>query len=776
MLAETLESGSGHEMQTRDGDTTRTSPSEPALRIIMRRLREIMAETGDGQSRLDKIVRQIAGLMVAEVCSIYLKRQDGSLELFATEGLNPGAVHNTFMKRGEGLVGRCAELAVPINEPDAQNHPAFSYRPETGEEIYHSFLAVPILRGGDVLGVLTIQNKTHKEYSDEDVEVLQTTAMVLAEHLVSGAVAGVNTGAEFSRAIGHVVRGVPLSEGLALGHAVLHDARVVVTELEAKDPEEERRRLEAAVEELRASLDEMLEQGDLGATGEHREIFEAYRMFAHDRGWLRRMTDAVKRGITAEAAVERVQNDTRARMLRQADSYWHERLRDLDELSDRLLRILAGRPRAHSVAAKLPHDTVLVARSMGAAELLDYDRSRLRGLVIEDSGGQSHIAIVARALGIAAVGQARGVMERVDHGNPIIIDADSGEVHIRPSSEVIAAYGDKARFRARRQRKYRSLREMPAVTKDGQRIELHINAGLVMDVPHLAESGADGIGLFRTELQFMISATLPRLERQTQMYRSIVAEAGQKPVVFRTLDVGGDKVLPYLRQPDEENPALGWRAIRLSLDRPGLLRTQVRALLRATAGQELRLLLPMVTAVGEVDMARALVDRELDLLRRRGLSDPTRVLLGVMIEVPSLLYELDALLPRVDFVSVGSNDLLQYFFAADRNNTRVSARYDSLAAAPLRALRAIAEAAKHHARPLSLCGEMAGRPLEAMALIGLGYRSISMAPASIGPVKSMILSLDAAALQAWLEDALRSGEGSLRAQLKRYAEDHGVEI
>ncbi len=763
-------------MQNRDGDTTRASPSEPALRIIMRRLREIMAEPGDGQSRLDKIVRQIAGLMVAEVCSIYLKRQDGSLELFATEGLNPGAVHNTFMKRGEGLVGRCAELAVPINEPDAQNHPAFSYRPETGEEIYHSFLAVPVLRGGDVLGVLTIQNKTHKEYSDEDVEVLQTTAMVLAEHLVSGAVAGVNTGAEFSRAIGHVVRGQPLSEGLALGHVVLHAARVVVTELEAKDPDEEKRRLEAAVEELKASLDEMLEQGDLAATGEHREIFEAYRMFAHDRGWLRRMTEAIKLGMTAEAAVERVQNDTRSRMLRQADAYWHERLRDLDELSNRLLRILAGRPRSHGVSAKLPHDTVLVARTMGAAELLDYDRSRLRGLVIEDSGGSSHIAIVARALGIAAIGQARGVMERVDQGNPIIVDADSGEVHIRPTGEVIGAYGDKARFRARRQRKYRSLRDKPAVTKDGQRVELHMNAGLVMDVPHLSESGADGIGLFRTELQFMVSATLPRLERQTQMYRSIVAEAGQKPVVFRTLDVGGDKVLPYLRQPDEENPALGWRAIRLSLDRPGLLRTQVRALLRATAGQELRLLLPMVTAVGEVDMARALIDRELELLRRRGLSDPTKVLLGVMIEVPSLLYELDALLPRVDFVSVGSNDLLQYFFAADRNNTRVAGRYDSLAAAPLRALGTIADGARRHNQPLSLCGEMAGRPLEAMALIGLGYRSISMSPASIGPVKSMVLSLDAANLQTWLEETLRKGEGSLRAQLKRYAEERNVEI
>jgi phosphotransferase system, enzyme I, PtsP len=758
------------------GGETRIVPTEPALRIIMRRLREIMAEPSDGQSRLDKIVRQIAGLMVAEVASIYLKRQDGSLELFATEGLNPGAVHNTLLKRGEGLVGRCAELAVPINEPDAQNHPAFSYRPETGEEIYHSFLAVPVLRGGDVLGVLTVQNKTQKEYSDEDVEVLQTTAMVLAEHLVSGAVAGVNTGAEFSRAVGHVVRGQPMSEGIALGHAVLHKPRVVVTEFEAKDPAAEAARLEAAVDELKNSIDEMLEQGELSATGEHREVLEAYRMFAHDRGWLRRMKEAIRRGMTAEAAVERVQNDTRARMLRQADSYWHERLKDLDALSDRLLRVLAGSQRGHGAIANLPHDTVLVARSMGPADLLDYDRSRLRGLVIEDSGGQSHVAIVARALGIPAIGEARGVIERVDQGNPIIVDAEGGEVHIRPSGGVIAAYGDKARFRARRQRKYRTLRDKPAITKDGQRIELNINAGLQIDIPYLSQSGADGIGLFRTELQFMLSTSLPRLERQTQMYRTVVEQARGKPVVFRTLDVGGDKALPYLRQPEEENPALGWRAIRLALDRPVLLRTQIRALLRATAGLDLRLLLPMVTTVGEIDMARAFVDRELKLMRRRGGPDPARVLLGAMIEVPSLLFELDALLPRVDFISIGSNDLLQYLFAADRNNARVSTRYDALSAAPLRALATIVEAAKRHDRPLSLCGEMAGRPLEAMALIGLGYRSISMAPASIGPVKSMILSLDAGAVERWMQANIHSAEGSLRARLKRFAEEQGVEI
>ena len=765
-------------MQNRGGDNPRLSPSEPALRIILRRLREIMAEPSDGQSRLDKIVRQIAGLMVAEVCSIYLKRQDGSLELFATEGLNPAAVHNTFMRRGEGLVGRCAELAVPINEPDAQNHPAFSYRPETSEEIYHSFLAVPILRGGDVLGVLTVQNKMPKEYSDEDVEVLQTTAMVLAEHLVSGAVAGANAAPEFNRAVGHVVRGQPLSEGIALGHVVLHQSRVVVTELDSKDPEAETLRLEAAVEELKASIDEILEQGDLSAAGEHRDVLEAYRMFAHDRGWLRRMKEAIKRGMTTEAAVERAQNDTRARMLRQTDSYWHERLRDLDELSDRLLRILAGRPRAHTATDKLPHDTVLIARTMGAADLLDYDRSRLRGLVLEDSGGQSHVAIVAKALGIAAVGNARGVMERVDQGNPIIVDAETGEVHIRPSGDVITAYGDKARFRARRHRKYRELRDRPAMTKDGQRIEIHINAGLLMDVPHLAESGADGIGLYRTELQFMVSATLPRLEQQTQMYRAVVAEAGQKPVVFRTLDVGGDKALPYLRQQEEENPALGWRAIRLGLDRPGLMRSQIRALLRAASGKALKIMFPMVAVVEEFDQGKEMVEHELTYLRRHGHTLPERVEIGVMVEVPSLLFQLDDLLPVVDFLSVGSNDLCQFLFAADRGNARVAERYDAISAPVARALRLVARKGREHRKPVTLCGELASKPIGALMLVALGYRSLSLTPSAVGPVKSMLLELDAEKALAAIGPLLDHSETgmTLRQRIEQFAASENLQL
>jgi len=762
-------------MQTRRGDDSRGHAGETTLRVIMRRLREIMAEPGDGQARLDKIVRQIAGLMVAEVCSIYLKRQDASLELFATEGLKKEAVHQTRMKRGEGLVGRCAELAAPVNVPDAPSHPAFSYRPETGEEIYHSLLAVPVLRAGTVLGVLVIQNRTPRTYSDEDVEVLQTTAMVIAEHLVSGAVAGVGGAAEISRSLSALLEGEPISDGIALGHVVLHEPRVVVTNLLAEDIPAELERLDAAVVDLRSHLDEMLAREGVQSAGAHREVLEAYRMFANDRGWLRRLRDAVAEGLTAEAAVERVSNATRARMLRQNDPFWRERLRDLDDLSDRLLRLLVGKASGPD-RLNLPNDTILVARTMGPAELLDYDRSRLRALVIEDGSGQSHVAIVAKALGLPAVGGVPHLVERVANGDPIIVDGETGEVHVRPSSDVVAAYSDKVRFRARRQRQYQALRDKAAITRDGQRIRLHMNAGLPVDIPHLVESGADGIGLFRTELQFMIASTFPRVERQTQMYKTVLDAVGDKPVVFRALDVGGDKVLPYIRMPPEENPALGWRAIRLSLARPALLRAQIRALLQAADGRPLDVMIPMITVASEIDEARVWIEHERSRMEKRTGRPASRVRVGAMIEVPSILFEIESLMSRVDFISVGSNDLMQFLYAADRSNPKVAGLYDPLSVASLRALRTITEAGRRHHVQVNLCGEMAGRPLEAMALIGVGFRSISMAPASVGPVKAMVLSLDAGRIEARMNELLTHATGSVRADLLNFATRDGVQL
>jgi phosphotransferase system enzyme I (PtsP) len=747
-----------------------------APRLLLRRLREIMAARESAQVRLDQVVVLIASNMVAEVCSLYLRRRDGSLELFATEGLNPEAVHNTHLKRGEGLVGLIAEQAEPMQFADAQTHPAFSYRPETGEEIYHSFIGVPVLRGGHSIGVLTVQNRTQRHYSDEEVEALQTTAMVIAEMITSGGVTvSEETAADARRDQSVRFGGLPLSEGVALGHVVLHEPRIVVSKLIAEDIDLERRRLAQAIDELAGLIDGMLERGDLQRAGEHREVLEAFRMFAHDRGWRRRLDEALITGLTAEAAVERVRNDTRARMLRQMDPYARERLHDIDDLSNRLLRLLAGGA-GTAAATTLPQDTILIARTMGPAELLDYDRQRLRGLVLEEGGPSSHVAIVARALGIAAISQAKGVLDAVEPGDAAIIDAEAGELHVRPTPEVIAAYADKVRFRARRQAQYAALRNVPAVTLDGERVSLNINAGLLVDLPHLDQSGADGIGLFRTELQFMIGSTFPRLEQQTRIYKAILDAAGDRPVVFRSLDVGGDKVLPYFRAAKEENPALGWRAIRMALDRPALFRTQIRALLRAAQGRELRFMLPMIGDVGELLAARALIDRELHILKRHGRPEPKRLLIGIMIEVPALLWQLDRVLPLADFASVGSNDLMQFLFAADRGNMMVATRFDVLNPAGLLALRGIVEAAARHEVPLNLCGEMAGKPLEAMALIGLGFRSISMAPASVGPVKAMVLSVDAADLWERLKGLLSARATTVRDELRAYAAEKGVQI
>ncbi len=754
-------------------------PSAPGgPRLLLRRLREIMAEPVGAQDRLDKIVIQIAANMVAEVCSVYVLRGDGVLELFATEGLNREAVHQTVMRSGEGLVGLIASTAEPLALSDAQSHPAFSYKPETGEEIYHAFLGVPLLRAGNTLGVLVVQNRTYRVYTEEEVEALQTTAMVVAEMLATGelqALAPVETGIALRRPV--YQKGAALADGVGLGYVVLHEPRVVVRNLIAENVEAELRRLEKAIGEVRASIDELIERGDVAHHGEHREVLETFRMFAHDQGWLRRMREAVTSGLTAEAAVERVQSDNRARMLRQTDPYLRERLHDLDDLANRLLFRLVGRDMV-AERGSLPDNAIIVARSMGPAALLDYDRSRLRGLVLEEGGPTSHIAIVARALGIPAVGEVPNATSLTEPGDAIIVDGAAGEVQIRPNADVEAAYAEKARLRAKRQEQYQKLRNVPSVTKDGVEVILQLNAGLLVDLPHLAETGAAGVGLFRTELQFMIAEKMPSASDQQALYSAVFAEAGDRPVTFRTLDIGGDKILPYMQALEEENPALGWRAIRIGLDRPGLLRAQVRALLKAAAGRPLKIMFPMVATCDEFERARVIVEREKSYLSNHGHALPSDLKLGVMLEVPSLLFQLKEICERADFISIGSNDLMQFLFAIDRENRRVADRFDPLSTPMLRALRLVAEQARIAGCQATLCGEIGGRPLEAMALLGLGFRSLSMSPASIGPVKAMLLALDVGELEAFIEEELENaGSGdTLRPKLGQFAETRGIPV
>lgn len=745
-------------------------------RVLLRRLREVMAEPINAQERLDKIVVLIAANVVAEVCSVYILRADGVLELYATEGLNRDAVHKTSLKVGEGLVGLIAADARPLNLPNAQAHPAFAYRPETGEEAYNSFLGVPILRAGRTLGVLVVQNQSHRTYFEDEVEALQTTAMVIAEMVAAGELeAIVQQGTKLDMSRPMHFQGVSLSDGVGLGHVVLHEPRVVVTNLIAEDASVELERLERAINRLRISLDDLLNSGDMAPSGEHRDVLEAYRMFAHDRGWIRKIEEAINNGLTAEAAVEKVQSDTRARMMRQTDPYLRERLHDLDDLAHRLIRELMGRQHG-PLSESLPQDAVIVARNMGAAELLDYGRDRIRAVALEEGGPTSHVTIVARALGIAAVGLAENLVSLAESGDPVIVDGESGQVHLRPASDIENAYAEKVRFRARRQAQYRRLRNKPAVTRDGAKLSLQLNAGLLVDLPAVTESGADGVGLFRTELQFMVASSFPRMSVQTDYYRQVIEASEGRPVTFRTLDIGGDKVLPYLRAIQEENPAMGWRAIRFGLDRPGVLRTQIRALLRAAAGRDLKIMFPMVSEVDEFRQAKTVVEREIAHLTRHGHALPERLQLGVMIEVPSLLYQLDELYSLVDFASIGSNDLFQFFNAVDRGNTRVAGRFDTMSPAFLRALKEIRDTAERHDTPVTVCGEIAGRPLEAMALAALGYTNLSMSPSALGPVKAMVRALDLGRLRETVLPLLEEPGDlrSLRPALRAFAQETDI--
>lgn len=755
---------------------SQTSLGPGGARRLLKRLRDLMAGGGSAQERLNQTVRIIAGDMVAEVCSIYMARPGDVLELVATEGLKQEAVHKTRLAIGEGLVGDIAAHARPLALADAQAHPLFAYKPETGEESFHSLMGVPVLRGGRVLGVLVVQNRSFREYDEEEVEALQTIAMVLAELAASDSLFGPPGAALESVALlPERLEGLKLNEGLAMGRVVMHQPRVTIRQMVAEDPARERARLEAAVEGMHSAIDDLLARADIGHAGEHREILETYRMFAEDRGWLGRIGEAINAGLTAEAAVQRVQDDTRARMHQITDPYLRERLADLEDLGNRLLRHLTG-DRTAAQGGSLPEDAVLVARSMGPAELLDYDRSRLRAIALEEGSPTAHVAIVARALGLPMVGRVKDLLSLVAPDERIIVDGESGVVVLRPSEEVRDAVSAAIAARQARQAQYARIRDLPALSRDGVETTMLVNAGLLVDLDQLAPTGAAGVGLYRTEIPFMVRSSFPDVAAQADFYREVLARAAGRPVVFRTLDVGGDKRLPYLEMADDENPAMGWRAIRIALDRPMMLRQQLRALLLASSGRPLDIMFPMIADVAEFDAAKDLLRRERERLEARGIEGPSELRVGTMLEVPSLALQLPALLGRVDFVSVGSNDLMQFLFACDRGSTRLSGRYDVLSPAALRFLAEVARAANARGVPLTLCGEMAGRPLEALALAALGFRRLSMAPSAIGPVKAMLRSADIGATGRYLGGLLDLPDRSLRGRLRAFARDRGIAV
>jgi phosphotransferase system enzyme I (PtsP) len=750
-----------------------------AAREILTRLHDVMASRSAAQTKLNQVVQIIGEALDTEVCSVYLLR-DGALELFATRGLKQGAVHVTKLALGEGLVGTIAQNVETLNLDEATSHPDFAYKPETGEELFHSFAGVPIVRRERAVGVLAVQHRDQRRFDDVEIEALQTVAMVLAE-LIAGAglIDESAPGAKGTRDNGTVrLPGLRLVEGMARGRAVYHQPRIEIEHTVAEDIEVERHRVISAFAKMRDQIDRMTREADFGAAGEHQDVLAMYKMFAYDEGWIRRINEAIDSGLTAEAAIERVQQRTRMRMREIGDPLLAERMHDLEDLSNRLLRIVSGQL-GTAAQLGLRHDSILIARNLGPAELLEYDRRRLKGVVLEEGSLTAHVTIVARAMGVPVLGRVKDVRRTISEGDTLLLDGIGGSVVVRANATMEEAFEAKMMVGQKRRAEFAAMRDLPALTRDGLRIELMVNAGLRDDMAALDVTGADGVGLFRTEFQFLVSATLPQRERQLRLYREVLDAAGDRPVIFRTVDIGGDKALPYLKnndEADEENPALGWRAIRLGLERDALMKVQARALLEAAAGRTLNVMFPMVSEPWEFDEAVALFDAQRKWIHDHGRAVPNAIRYGTMLEVPALAESLDMLLPRLDFLSIGTNDLTQFLFAADRANPKLAERYDWLSPAILRFIARVTRQTREAGVPVGVCGEMGGRPLEAMALIGLGIDRLSITPAAVGPVKAMVRSLDAGALRERMGEFLTHPVRTLRGDLAAWADSNGVAV
>jgi phosphotransferase system enzyme I (PtsP) len=731
-------------------------------RRLLARLRALMAA---GTAQLSDIVALVAGELVAEVCSAYGLRGGEILELRATHGLNPSAVGRTRLRVGEGIVGLVAATGQILNLADAQNHPSFVYRPETGEEPYASMLAVPVRRAGRTLGVLAVQNRASRRYTDDEVEVLETVAMLLTESLASG---GDETAAKgFFGTVARHFEAASLSAGIVLGPAVLHGARRAPRRLLADRPEPELARLDAALAAMRTDLDALI-RNQLPDGQAPRDVMDATRRVAADQGWLRRVQEAVRGGLSAEAAVHQVASDVRGRMRQIVDPYLRERLADLEDLADRLLLSLDGE------AAPAPDvaGAILIARRLGPAQLLEWHARGVAGVAIEEGSAGGHAAILARALGLPAVGGARGVVEAASTGDEVVLDGEEGALILRPESGVRDAYERAAQARALRGVARAKLRDVPSVTRDGTPFRLLMNAGLPQEMPQLDASGAEGIGLFRTEIAMMARGSVPDVTEQAAIYARILDEAGGRLVVFRTLDLGSDKLLPDHSGPREENPAMGWRSLRVGLDRPAVLRRQLRALLLAAAGRKLSVMFPMVATLGEFRQAKALLLAEV----ARVSTKPAHLSVGTMLEVPALLWQIPALMAECDFISVGSNDLVQFIFAADRGTPSLAERYDLLSPAMLSLLEEVSREAAANGMPLSVCGEAASRPLDAAVLLALGICQLSMSASSVLRVKESLCALDLVAFRPFLEGLRRTAAayGSLREPIAAWARDHGL--
>lgn len=638
-----------------------------------------------------------------------------------------------------------------------------------------SVLSVPVLRLNNTAAVIVLIKGGTEGYSEQQTELVETLALVLPDLLSTKEF--IEHRNQIIKEKGIVVRdvlhGTRMNKGYGVGKAVLHRRHRELTNIFAENIELEKSKLAEGRRRMVEYIDSKLSQAG-NYLGNTTDIMEAYKMFALDKGWYKKITADIEKGYTAEAAVEHVYEDMWNKLSATNDAYLKERLYDLRDVSDRLRAFIAGGEVLNPVAAD--EDIIIIAQTMGPADLMDYNYDHIRGLIIEDCTPTMHVVIVAKALNIPVVAKIHGIVKEIKAGEVIAVNGQEAVVYTHPSETLINEYRKKSVSLKKVFADLQALSTKPTVTLDGLKINLAMNYGLDLDYEYIKPTNCDGIGLYRTEITFMSADKMPDVESQERQYKRLFDALGNKKIIFRSLDVGSDKFLPYWGEIKEDNPAIGWRSIRITLDRRAILRQQIRAMLRAAVDKELNVMFPMISTVQEFLDAKETLLLEYEREKQRGKPTAKNVKVGIMIEVPSILFQLDEILQEVDFVSVGTNDLYQFVYACDRGNPRLSERYDVLSAPFLKLMKTIVDKANQYKVYCSVCGEMAGNPLEAMCLIGLGYQNLSVSGASYANIKKMIMSMRYEDVSDYVKSLLKSNKTSLRPQLIAYAYDHTIAI
>ncbi|HDZ08809.1 phosphoenolpyruvate--protein phosphotransferase [Pseudohongiella sp.] len=731
---------------------------------MLDRLRDIVQAVNsarDLQSALDVIVSSVREAMATQVCSVYLLDSDiGSHVLMASEGLRKESVGHVSLQLDEGLVGLVARNAEPVNLEDAQSHPNYHYLSETGEEAFSSFLGVPIIHHRKVLGVLVVQHREKRSFDAGEEAFLITLsaqlAGVIAAAEATGAIQGVSPSGQ--RRADSSFSGISGASGVAIGHAVVvfpHADLSIIPSRQIDDIDAELSAFAIALSAVRDDIRALSASVGQQLRPEERELFDVYLRMLDDDALGREVNDLIRQGNWAQGSLADVATDHVKSFEQMKDPYLRERAADIKDLCSRVLAYL--QETENTKQREYPENTILVGEELTPSMLMEVPRDKLVGMISVKGSGNSHVAILARTMGIPTVMGAVDLPYRKLDGRPLIVDGYNGTVLTSPSEATLARYGEVLKEEEQFVRGLEALIDLPCITPDHHRVSLWVNTGLMTDVVRSLDHGAEGIGLFRTEVPFLLSERFPSEQEQADIYREQLQAFAPKPVTMRTLDIGGDKSLPYFPI-EEANPFLGWRGIRVTLDHPEIFIAQTRAMIRASEGLDnLQIMLPMVSNLQEVTSATQIIKRALRELQEEGL-DVKMPPIGVMIELPAAVYLTRALCQIVDFVSVGSNDLTQYLLAVDRNNPRVADLYSAFHPAVLNALQHVVTAAHAENRPVSICGEMAGDPGAAILLMAMGFDTLSMNASTLLKVKAVIRAITLSTAKTLLHDVMQMSD------------------